>query len=60
MAIDVDGWKQVALNKQAERLRKIPDEWRLPSHSLPPSDAADVLSFPELSGFFSDEELSIT
>ncbi|EIM86154.1 amidase [Stereum hirsutum FP-91666 SS1] len=60
MAVDDESWKKVAHAKQEERLRKIPDKWRLPSHTLPSSETFDVLSFPELSGFFSDAELAIT
>ncbi|KAJ8121235.1 hypothetical protein O1611_g10153 [Lasiodiplodia mahajangana] len=53
-------WETVAAKKRQDLLNSIPEEWRIPSHLLPPDSQNDVTGFPESSGWFTQEELEIT
>ncbi|KAI1127626.1 amidase, partial [Nemania abortiva] len=53
-------WETVAAKKRQDLLNSIPEEWRIPSHLLPPDSQDDVTDFPESSGWFTQEELDIT
>ncbi|KAI1376757.1 amidase [Hypoxylon crocopeplum] len=53
-------WEDLAAKKRQQLESSIPDEWRIPSHLLPPADQDDVTGFPESSGWFTPEELAIT
>ncbi|KAI1175799.1 amidase [Nemania sp. FL0916] len=53
-------WEALAVRKQQDLLNSIPEEWRIPSHLLPPESQEDVTGFPENSGWFTQEELDIT
>ncbi|KAI1114852.1 amidase [Nemania sp. NC0429] len=53
-------WEAVAAQKRQDLLNSIPEEWRIPSHLLPPESRDDVTGFPESSGWFTQEELDIT
>ncbi|GAP89722.2 putative fatty-acid amide hydrolase [Rosellinia necatrix] len=53
-------WEALAAQKRQELLSSIPEEWRIPSHLLPPDSEDDVTGFPESSGWFTREELDIT
>lgn len=53
-------WEQIAAEKRAQLAKQIPQEYRIPQHLLPPSDQLDVTTFPETSGWFSEQELKIT
>ncbi|KAK4498812.1 hypothetical protein PRZ48_009322 [Zasmidium cellare] len=57
---DREPWQVIAQRKQAERGRKIPAEWRLPTSLLPTQDVEDVFNFPQTSGFFTPRELELT
>ncbi|KAF5001348.1 hypothetical protein FGRMN_1105 [Fusarium graminum] len=53
-------WKDIS-DKKIEALNSsIPDEWRVPDNLLPPKDQADVTKWPETSGWFTQDELTIT
>ncbi|OTB06795.1 hypothetical protein M426DRAFT_318506 [Hypoxylon sp. CI-4A] len=53
-------WEELAAKKRQELETSLPEEWRIPSHLLPPADQDDVTGFPEASGWFTAEELAIT
>ncbi|KAI0481873.1 amidase [Xylaria cf. heliscus] len=53
-------WEALAATKRQDLLNSIPEEWRIPSHLLPPKSQDDVTGFPESSGWFTREELDIT
>ncbi|KAI0802263.1 amidase [Xylaria sp. FL0064] len=53
-------WEAIAAKKRQDLLNSIPEEWRIPSHLLPPESQTDVTGFPESSGWFTKEELEIT
>ncbi|KAI1655067.1 amidase [Daldinia decipiens] len=53
-------WEELAAKKRQELANSIPQEWRIPSHLLPPADQDDVTGFPEASGWFTADELAIT
>lgn len=53
-------WKYIAAQKRAERLSKIPAEWRIPLHTLPSPEDKFVQDFPKTSGFFTERELQLT
>ncbi|KAI1154547.1 amidase [Nemania diffusa] len=53
-------WEAVAAKKRQDLLNSIPEEWRIPSHLIPPESQDDVTGFPESSGWFTQEELDIT
>jgi amidase len=53
-------WEALAAKKRQDLLDSIPEEWRIPSHLLPPESQEDVTGFPESSGWFTQEELAIT
>ncbi|KAI1484056.1 amidase [Daldinia eschscholtzii] len=53
-------WEELAAKKRQELENSIPQEWRIPSHLLPPADQDDVTGFPEASGWFTTDELAIT
>ncbi|KAG4217750.1 hypothetical protein PC116_g33770, partial [Phytophthora cactorum] len=53
-------WEELAAKKRQELENSIPQEWRIPSHLLPPADQDDVTGFPEASGWFTADELAIT
>ncbi|KAI1104665.1 amidase [Jackrogersella minutella] len=53
-------WEELAAKKREQLEKSIPEEWRVPSDLLPPADQDDVTGFPEASGWFTAEELSIT
>jgi amidase len=56
----VDKWETIAAAKRAELVGKIPLEYRIPEHILPPASQLDVTPFPKESGWFSEKELDIT
>ncbi|KAH6968347.1 amidase signature domain-containing protein [Fusarium avenaceum] len=53
-------WKDISDNKIYALNASIPEEWRIPEHLLPPKDQADVTKWPETSGWFTKDELTIT
>ncbi|KAI2630838.1 amidase [Hypoxylon sp. NC1633] len=53
-------WEELAAKKRQQLESSLPEEWRIPSHLLPPADQDDVTGFPESSGWFTAEELAIT
>ncbi|KAL7626365.1 hypothetical protein AAE478_003137 [Parahypoxylon ruwenzoriense] len=53
-------WEVLAAKKRQELEGSIPEEWRIPTHFLPPAHQADITDFPEKSGWFTPEELAIT
>ncbi|KAI1434851.1 amidase [Xylaria sp. CBS 124048] len=53
-------WEELAIKKRQQLLDSIPEEWRIPTHLLPPETQDDVTGFPESSGWFTAEELAIT
>ncbi len=53
-------WETLAAQKRQALLDSIPEEWRIPQDLLPPDDQEDVTGFPETSGWFTPEELTIT
>ncbi|KAI4862166.1 amidase [Hypoxylon rubiginosum] len=53
-------WEAIAAKKREDLSSSIPEEWRIPSDLLPPADQDDVTGFPERSGWFTPEELTIT
>ncbi|KAI1075386.1 amidase [Whalleya microplaca] len=53
-------WEALAAKKRQDLYDSIPEEWRVPSHLLPPDSQEDVMGFPETSGWFTAEELEIT
>lgn len=53
-------WQDIAKAKQASLLDSIPKEWRIPTDLMPPESQLDVTSFPEESGFFTNNELKYT
>lgn len=58
-----DSYQTIASRKQAERERRIPEEWRLPADKLAAytsSPTANVLHVPRESGILSERELDIT
>jgi amidase len=55
-----ESWQGVAAAKRAATLASIPAEWLIPAHLMPADDVLDVTTFPEISGFFTKEELEIT
>lgn len=59
-AAQAEPWQDIAARKQAQRESKIPSEWRVPEHLLPPKEVEDVQDFPRTSGLFTDRELTIT
>jgi amidase len=55
-----DKWETIAAAKRAELAGKIPLEYRIPEHLVPPASQLDVTPFPRESGWFSKNELEIT
>jgi amidase len=53
-------WKDISDSKIHALNTSIPEEWRIPEHLLPPKDQADVTQWPEISGWFTKDELAIT
>ena len=53
-------WEQRAAKKRQDLRDSIPAEWIIPENLMPPEDQLDVTTFPEKSGWFTPEELSIT
>lgn len=53
-------WEAIGAKKRQDLLNSIPQEWRIPSHLLPPETQEDVTGFPVSSGWFTQEELDIT
>ncbi|KAI0006904.1 amidase [Xylariaceae sp. FL0662B] len=53
-------WEALAAKKRQDLYNSIPEEWRIPSHLLPPDSQEGVMDFPEASGWFTAEELAIT
>lgn len=53
-------WKDISDNKIYALNASVPEEWRIPEHLLPPKDQADVTKWPETSGWFTKDELTIT
>ena len=53
-------WESIAANKRAALSDKIPSQYRIPEHILPPPSQLDVTAFPKESGWFTTEELEIT
>jgi amidase len=55
-----NNWEKVAEAKRATLAASIPQEYRVPTHQLPPESQLDVTPWPKESGWFSSEELVIT
>ncbi|KAH9903555.1 amidase [Xylariomycetidae sp. FL2044] len=55
-----NNWEAIAAKKRQDLWDSIPEEWRVPAHLLPPDTQDDVTTFPETSGWFTEEELAIT
>jgi amidase len=53
-------WKDISAKKIEALNSSIPQEWRIPQDLLPPVDQADVTTWPETSGWFTNDELAIT
>jgi amidase len=53
-------WETIAAAKRAELAGKIPLEYSIPEHLVPPASQLDVTPFPRESGWFSERELEIT
>ncbi|KAH7193681.1 amidase signature domain-containing protein [Fusarium flagelliforme] len=53
-------WKDISAKKIEALNSSIPQEWRIPQDLLPPADQADVTTWPEASGWFTNDELAIT
>lgn len=53
-------WEELAIKKRQALRDSIPPEWIIPAELLPADDVDDVTGFPEHSGWFTSEELSIT
>ncbi|KAH8901354.1 acetamidase [Thozetella sp. PMI_491] len=53
-------WEAVAQQKRASLEASIPKHWIVPADLLPPESQEDVTAWPETSGWFTPEELSIT
>lgn len=58
--MNAGNWEALAAKKRQELDDSIPEEWRIPSDLLPPTDQEDVTGFPGTSGWFTPEELYIT
>jgi amidase len=52
-------WDQVSKEKREAIENSFPSEWRVPSNLLPDDSELSVLNWPETSGWFTAEELSI-
>jgi amidase len=52
-------WDQVSKEKREALENSFPSEWRVPSDLLPKESDVSVLDWPETSGWFTAEELSI-
>ena len=53
-------WKDISAKKIEALNSSISQEWRIPQDLLPPADQADVTTWPETSGWFTNDELAIT
>lgn len=53
-------WQDIAARKRSEREAKIPPQWRIPETLLPSPETRYVQDFPQTSGMFTEQELSIT
>ncbi|SCO77980.1 related to general amidase [Fusarium oxysporum] len=53
-------WKDISDKKIKALDSSIPKQWRIPQDILPPDDQTDVTTWPESSGWFTKEELTIT
>lgn len=53
-------WEQIGARKRAALLASIPKQWVVPTEILPPDSQNDVTTWPESSGWFTEEELAIT
>ena len=53
-------WKDISAKKIEALNSSIPQEWRIPQGLLPSADQADVTTWPETSGWFTNDELAIT
>lgn len=53
-------WQEIGARKRAERLARIPSEWRVPEDVLPSAEVNNVQDFPRTSGLFTDRELFLT
>jgi len=51
-------WQSIAARKQAERIARIPSEWRLTN--MPPEDQLNVMDVPAKCGLLTPTELRIT
>lgn len=51
-------WKEIAKSKQAERLSKIPKEWRIPEHLY--KGKTNVIDIPTTCGILTAQEVHIT
>jgi amidase len=52
-------WSEVSKAKREAIENSFPSEWRVPSDLLPDDSELSVLDWPETSGWFTAEELSI-
>ncbi|KAJ6437431.1 amidase [Purpureocillium lavendulum] len=53
-------WEQIGARKREALAASIPEEWRIPADLLPPASQDDVTTWPETSGWFTEDELAIT
>ncbi|KAJ4267671.1 hypothetical protein NW762_003785 [Fusarium torreyae] len=53
-------WKDISVKKIEALNSSIPEQWRIPETLLPPKDQADVTTWPQTSGWFTEDELAIT
>lgn len=53
-------WETIAATKRQVLRDSIPAEWLIPAAILLSTDQLDVTTFPQESGFFTEQELAIT
>lgn len=53
-------WEKIGAKKRQALLASIPSEWLIPAELLPADTEDDVTTWPETSGWFTDDELAIT
>jgi amidase len=59
-ATAIKPWSEISKAKREAIENSFPSEWRVPSDLLPDDSELSVLDWPETSGWFTTEELSIT
>ena len=53
-------WEELVAKKRKALAELIPEKWRISASKLPVDSQHSVISYPETSGLFCDEELTIT